>query len=182
MRGIPNMTVLVPADYAETYSAVKYAAEHEGPFYIRVARTSLPDIFDDGIKLDTSIKCLKEGSDLTLITNGETLVECIDATNILKEKGIDVELLHSPFIKPFDSTSLIKSAKKTGRVVSVENHSINGGLGSIVCEVLSENYPVSVLRIGVKDVFGKSGKASELLKHYGLDSESIVSKIVEMVK
>lgn len=182
MSNLPNMSVIVPADYAETFSAVKYAAEHDGPFYIRVARASLPDVFEDGVDISPKAKLIKEGKDITVITNGETLQECVDAVSVLSGKGIDAELIHIPFVKPFDSDAVIKSAKKTGLVVTVENHSVKGALGSAVCETLSENYPVRVLRIGVNDSFGMSGTASELVKYFGLDSESIVKRIVEIVK
>lgn len=182
MRNIPNMTVIVPADYKETASAIKYAASHDGAFYIRVARASLPDIFGADYKISNKAKILRKGSDITLVTNGETLVECMDACEVLQEKGINVELIHSPFVKPFDKETIIESAKKTNIVVTVENHSIYGGLGTSVCEVLSENYPAKVFRIGVNDRFGMSGKADELLHYFGLDKDSIVKKIVEIRK
>lgn len=182
MSNLPNMSVIVPADYAETYAAIKYAAEHDGPFYIRVARASLPDVFVDGMELSVNAKVIKEGKDLSIITNGETLQECIEAVNILTDKGIDAELIHIPFVKPFDKEAVIKTAGKTGFVVTVENHSIKGGLGSAVCETLSENLPTKVLRMGVNDCFGQSGTASELMKHFGLDSESIAKRIVEIRK
>ena len=182
MANLPNMTVIVPADYAETYSAVKYAAEHDGPFYIRVARASLPDVFEDGYEISPKAKVLTSGKDVTIVTNGETLQECVDACNELKKLGIDAELLHIPFVKPFDSDSVISSAKKTGIVFTVENHSVKGALGSAVCECLSENLPTKVVRIGTNDTFGMSGTADELIKHFGLDAKSIVNKIVESKK
>ena len=182
MANLPNMSVIVPADYAETYAAVKYAAEHDGPFYIRVARASLPDVFEEGVKISPKARIMHNGSDVTIVTNGETLQESIIAAEELEKQGIGVDLLHLPFVKPFDSESVIKSAKKTGLVVTIENHSVKGALGSAVCEVLSENYPTKVVRLGTHDEFGMSGTASELIKHYGLDSESIVKKIVEIKK
>lgn len=182
MSNLPNMHVIVPADYAETYAAVKYAAEHYGPYYIRVARASLPDVFEHGIEISPRGKYIKEGSDITIITNGETLQECIDATEELKNWGIDAELIHMPFVKPFDKETVINSASKTKLVVTVENHSVKGGLGSAVCETLSEEYPTRVLRIGVNDQFGMSGTANELMKHFGLNKEGIVKKIVEIKK
>ncbi len=182
MANLPNMTVIVPADYAETYSAVKYAAEHDGPFYIRVARASLPDVFDAGYEISPEAKIIKSGNDVTIVTNGETLQECIDACNELDKMGISVELLHVPFVKPFDAEAVIKSANKTELVVTVENHSIKGALGSAVCETLSEFLPTKVVRIGVNDSFGMSGTSDELLKHFGLDAKSIVNRIVEIKK
>ena len=182
MSNLPHMTVIVPSDYAETYAAVKYAAEHEGPFYIRVPRANLPDVFEDGVALSPKARIIKEGTDLTIVTNGETLQECIDAVYDLKDKGIEVELIHVPFVKPFDKDTIISSAKKTGFVVTVENHSIRGGIGSLVAETVSESYPVKVIRLGVNDQFGMSGTSSELLAHFGLDSKGIVNKVVEIIK
>ncbi len=182
MSNLPNMHVIVPADYAETYSAIKYAAEHEGPYYIRVSRASLPDIFEDGYEISPKGKVLREGKDVTVITNGETLAECVEAAEELKDKGIDVELINMPFVKPFDQETVINSAKKTGLVVTVENHSVKGALGSAVCETLSEFNPTKVIRMGVHDSFGRSGTADELMKYFGLDKESIVKKIVEIKK
>ena len=182
MSNLPNMHVIVPADYSETYSAIKYASKHEGPYYIRIARASLPDVFDEGYSISVKGKIIKEGSDITLVTNGETLQECIEAVNELKNWGVDAELIHMPFVKPFDKETVITSAKKTGLVVTVENHSVKGGLGSAVCETLSENYPTKVIRIGVNDQFGRSGTANELMKYFGLDKEGIVKKIVEIKK
>ena len=157
MSNLPNMTVIVPSDYAETFSAIRYASTLNTPVYVRVARASLPDVFEDGYKISPKAKIMKEGKDLTLITNGETLQEALVAIDELTNKGIDVELLHIPFVKPFDKDSVIKSAKKTGLVVTLENHSIKGGLGSAVCEVLSEEFPTKVVRLGVNDEFGMSG-------------------------
>ena len=180
MSNLPNMTVIVPADYAETFAAVKYAAKHQGPVYVRVARASLPDVFEDRIELSPEAKVMKQGSDLTVITNGETLQECIEAVDTLSKQGIDAELLHIPFVKPFDADAVLTSAKKTKLVVTVENHSVKGGLGSTVCELLSEKFPVKVVRLGVNNQFGMSGTAQELMAHFGLDSSGIVKKIVEI--
>ncbi len=181
MANLPNMHVIVPADYTETFSAIKYASEHEGPYYIRVARASLPDVFDNGEEISTKAKKIFDGNDLTIITNGETLAECIESVNDLRDKGITAELLHVPFVKPFDKDSVIDSAKKTGLVLTVENHSIKGGLGSAVCETLSESYPTKVIRIGTNDCFGMSGTADELLAHFGLDSKGITKKVLEII-
>ena len=180
MSNLPNMTVIVPSDYAQTYAAIKYAAEHKGPVYVRVARASLPDVFEDGIEISPKAKIMREGSDVTVITNGETLQECIEAVTELEKRGISVELINMPFVKPFDKSAVIESAAKTGLVVTVENHSVKGGLGSAVCETLSEVLPTRVVRIGINDQFGMSGTSSELMEHFGLDSKSIVKKIVEI--
>lgn len=182
MSNLPNMTVIVPSDYAETFSAIKYASTLNTPVYVRVARASLPDVFEDGYEISPKAKIMREGKDLTLVTNGETLQEALVAVEELANKGIDVELLHIPFVKPFDKDAVINSAKKTGIVVTLENHSIKGGLGSAVCEVLSEELPTKVIRLGVNDEFGMSGTSEELMAHFKLDAKSIVERIVEIKK
>ncbi len=184
MRGLPNMTVIVPSDSVEVKAAIRYAAEHDGPFYIRLSRTSLANLDDEDkyINCFPKAKVIKEGKDVTIVTNGETLIECINAAKILKEKGIDAEVINSPFVKPFDKETFLNSAKKTNLVASVENHSVLNALGSAVCETLCENYPAKVLRIGINDVFGQSGEQRLLVKHYGLDSEGIASKIENFVR
>lgn len=183
MRSIPNMTVIVPADAEETKQAIKFAAEHKGPVYIRIARSNLPNIFDSNYKFNyKKANIIKEGKDVTLITNGETLVETIDCATILSEKGINAEIINVPVVKPIDSETIIKSAQKTNRVITIENHSIIGGLGSCVCEVLSENRPVKINRIGTNDEFGQSGTAKELMAHYGLNAEKLAEKITGLLK
>ena len=184
MRSIPNMMVIVPADATETKQVIEFAASHYGPVYIRIARTNLPDVFDESSYKFNPLKAhiVKEGNDVSLITNGETLVETIDCAKILSDYGIDAEIINVPVIKPIDKETIIKSEKKTNRVITIENHSIIGGLGSAVCEVLSENYPVKVNRIGTNDEFGQSGKAKELMDFYGLNANKLVQKIQELVK
>lgn len=183
MSNIPGMTVFVPSDRHEINAVIKYAAEHQGPMYIRIPRTNLPDVFDENYKFDINkAQVLKEGKDVTIVTNGETLQECIEAVTELEKQGIDVELINAPVVKPFDIDTVLKSAEKTNLVVTVENHSIRGGLGSIVCEQLSQKHPTKVIRLGVDDEFGQSGTAEELLEYYGLSSEKITKKITEIVK
>ena len=181
MRSIPNMLVIVPSDSKETEEAVRYAAKYNGPVYIRIARTSLPDIFDDDYVFKKAM-LIREGNDVTIITNGETLIEVIDCVEMLKSYGINAEIINLPVVKPIDKDIIIKSAKKTNRVITVENHSVIGGLGSSVCEVLSENYPVKVNRIGTNDEFGQSGNAKELMAFYGLNSEKLAEKITGLIK
>ena len=181
MRGLPNMTVIVPSDCKECEQAIEFAARHKGPVYVRIPRNNLPDIYDEDYKFNPNkANIIKSGTDLTILSNGDVLAETLKAVEKLEENGIRAELISVPVIKPFDKTTVIESAKKTGLVITVENHSINGGLGSCVCEVLAEECPTRVIRIGVNDVFGQSGTASELLKFYGLDSESIVNRIMEL--
>lgn len=183
MRSIPNMTVIIPADAEETRQAIKFAAEFNGPVYIRIARSNLPDIFDSNYKFDyKKANIIKEGKDITLITNGETLVETIDCAKILSENGINAEIINAPVVKPLDNETIINSAKKTNKVITIENHSIIGGLGSAVCELLSEKYPTKVTRIGTKDEFGQSGTAKELMAFYGLNAEKLAEKITGLIK
>ena len=182
MRGLPCMTVIVPADCRECEQAIEYAAEHEGPVYIRISRNSLPDIYSSDYKFNPNkAVVLREGKDLTIISNGDVLVEALKAAEILESKGVSAEVISLPVVKPFDSETILASAKKTGLVFTLENHSINGGIGSAIAEFLSENHPTKVIRIGVNDEFGQSGTPNELLKFYGLDAESVVNRVIEVI-
>jgi len=183
MRSIPNMMVVVPSDCKECEEVIKFAAEYKGPMYIRLARTNLLDLFDDNYKFTPyTATVLREGKDCTVISNGETLGEVLIAAEILQEKGIDIEIISIPVIKPIDEATIIKSATKTKHVITVENHSVINGLGSAVCEVLSEKLPTKVHRIGTNDVFGQSGKWSELMVHYGFTGEKLAKQIEELRK
>lgn len=180
MRSIPNMTVIVPADYNEVKQVIKYVSEIQGPVYVRLARTNLKTIFDENEYVFNPNKAVKvrEGNDVTIITNGETLGEVLDCAQLLQNDGISAEVLHTPVIKPFTvAGDVIESVKKTGVAVSVENHSVIGGLGSAVCETLSENLPTRVLRIGTPDCFGQSGEQRELMDFYGLTGEKLYQTI-----
>ena len=182
MRGLPGMTVIVPADCRECEQALEYAFEHKGPVYIRIARNNLPDIYGEDYKFNPNkAVVLKEGTDVTLISNGDVLAEVMKASEILADRNINAEIISLPVVKPFDKETVISSIKKTKRAVTVENHSIYGGIGSAVCECLSENYPVQVLRIGINDVFGQSGDSKELLRYYGLDAQSLADKVTEIL-
>ena len=125
---------------------------------------------------------MKEGKDVTVVTNGETTCEVVEAAKMLEAEGISVEVVHAPVVKPLDTETIVNSAKKTNRVITVENHSIIGGLGGAVCEALSENYPVKVSRIGINDQFGQTGTASELMEYYGLSAKKLAEKIKGLVK
>ncbi len=182
MRNIPHMTVIVPADCKECEEAIKYAANHKGPMYIRIARTNIPDIFDENYKFDLKGKILRQGKDVTIVTNGETLAEVIECADILEKSGIEAQIIHLPVVKPLDNDIILEGAEETGFVVTVENHSIIGGLGSAVCEVLSENKPTSVYRIGINDEFGQSGEQRKLVEFYGLSSEKLAQKIEKKLK
>lgn len=179
MRNVPHMTVIVPADCKECEEVIKYAASHEGPMYIRIARTNVPDIFDENYKFDLKGKIMREGKDVTIVTNGETLAEVIECAEMLSQEGIQAQILHLPVVKPLDNDIILKEAKKTGFVVTVENHSVIGGLGSAVCELLSEKMPTKVLRIGINDEFGQSGEQRKLMEFYSLTSDKIATRIKE---
>ena len=174
MRGIPNMSVIVPADCRECEQVIKFAAENYGPMYIRIPRTNVCDIFDENYEFDfCKARVLQDGNDVTVISNGETLAEVIEASNNLAKQGYSVQIIHVPVVKPLDGATIIEYAKKTRFVMVVENHSITGGLGSAVCELLSEYYPLPVHRIGVNDEFGQSGKSDQLLDYYGLSAAKL---------
>lgn len=183
MRGLPNMTVLVPGDYEQTRQAVRFASEHNGPVYIRLSRMNVPEIYDKEYKFDINkAVVLKEGSDVSIFVTGDLLAEVVKAAEILEKNGINAEIINIPVIKPLDCGTIINSVSKTKLAVTVENHSIIGGLGSAVAECLSENAPHKLVRIGVNDRFGQSGTPAELLKYYNLDSESIAKKVIELKK
>ncbi len=181
MRGLPNMTVIVPGDYEQTKQAVKYAAQHEGPVYIRLSRMNVPVVFDKSYKFDLNkAVVLKEGKDVSLITCGDILSEVIKAGEILEKNGVSTEIIDVPVVKPLDSETIINSISKTKLAFVVENHSVIGGLGSAVCEIISENAPHKVFRIGINDTFGQSARPEELLNFYGLDAESVANKVIEL--
>ncbi len=182
MRSLPNMTVIVPGDYEQTRQAVRYAAGYDGPVYIRLSRMNVPCVYDSEYEFDISkAVVLKEGSDLSLIVTGDLLSEVLKASEILEKSGINAEIINVPVIKPLDCGTIINSVRKTKLAVTVENHSIIGGLGSAVCECISElQVPERVVRIGVNDTFCQSGTPKELLKFYGLDAESIAKKVIEL--
>ncbi|MBO8431299.1 transketolase family protein [Spirochaetes bacterium] len=182
MRNIPNMSVIVPADCKECEEVIKFAANNYGPMYIRIARTNLCDIFDDSYEFDfCKVKVIEEGTDVTVITNGETLAEVIEAGEILKAQGYSVQILHAPVVKPLDIATIIEKAKQTKFVITVENHSIIGGLGSAVCELLAEYYPMPVHRFGINDTFGQSGKWDFLLDYYGLSAQKLAKNIKKQI-
>ena len=182
MRGIPNMSVIVPADCRECEQVIKFAAENYGPMYIRIPRTNVCDIFDENYEFDfCKARVLEDGNDVTVISNGETLAEVIEACENLKQQGYSAQIIHVPVVKPLDGATIIDCVKKTKFVITVENHSIIGGLGSAVCELLSEYYPVPVHRIGVNDTFGQSGKSEQLLDYYGLSAEKLTLSVKKYI-
>ena len=184
MRQIPGMVVLNPADDVEARAAIKAAYEHVGPVYIRLGRLAVPVLNNEEdykFELGKGV-VLKEGTDVTIFATGLEVYEAVLAAEMLEKDGISAEVVNIHTIKPIDKELVIASATKTGKVVTVEEHFTIGGLGSAVCEVLSENAPTKVLRIGVDDVFGESGPALELIHKYELDAEGIYKKVKAFVK
>ena len=183
MRSIPGMVVICPADDVEAKQAVKAAYKHQGPVYLRFGRLAVPVFHNDDYKFEIGKgEVISEGNDVTIIANGLMVAEAIEAGKALADKGISAEIINISTIKPLDEELVLASAKKTGKVITVEEHSIIGGLGEAVCALLSEKHPVPVKRIGVNDEFGHSGPALDLLKQFGLSAENITKVAEEFVK
>ena len=183
MRTIPGMVVMSPSDDIEARAAVKAAADYVGPVYMRFGRYAVPVFNDPDYHFEIGKgKLLKEGKDVTIVATGICVAAALDAAEILKGEGIDAEVINICTIKPIDEELLLASAGKTGKVVTAEEHSIIGGLGGAVAEVLSEKLPTKLCRIGVQDRFGESGTAGELVAKYGLDGAGIAAKTLAFVK
>jgi len=183
MRTIPGMVVMCPADDIEAKAAVRAALEYEGPVYIRFGRAACTVIND---KPDYKFEIgkgsiVREGKDVTIVATGIMVDSAIGAAEMLAADGIDAEIINICTIKPIDRDIIINSARKTGKVVTCEEHSVIGGLGSAVCEVLSEECPVKVKRVGMQDVFGESGSGAELIHKYGLDAEGVYKSVKEFI-
>ena len=179
MRSVPNMVVINPADDIETEAAIKAVAEMEGPCYVRLGRMAVSRVNDEtnyNFVIGKGIT-LAEGNDVAIIGTGIMVEAALEAKEELAKEGINARVINIHTIKPIDEELIIKAAKETGVIVTAEEHSIIGGLGSAVAEVVSEKCPVPVLRVGVKDTFGESGKPNELLEKYGLTSKDIVNKV-----
>ncbi|MCD8200187.1 MAG: transketolase family protein [Coriobacteriaceae bacterium] len=177
MRGLPGMRVLVPADYRAAKQAVRIAATTPGPFYVRLGRAPVPDLYDADVQLELGKSyVLREGGDVTLVAAGVEVSEALKAADLLAEEGIEAEVIDVFSVKPFDKPTLLASVEKTGCVVTCEEHSTVGGLGSAVADIIGENHPVPLERVGVRDRFGTSGKPDELLHLYGLDADGIAEK------
>ena len=177
MRTLPNMKVLSPADDVETKWAIEEAYKTKGPVYVRLSRLATPIIYEENQKFELGKMIqIGEGTDATIFGTGDVLAEAIKAKEKLKKKEIDIRVIDVHTIKPIDEEMIIKCAKETKRLISLEDHSVIGGLGSAISEVLTSKYPAKLERIGINDQFGKSGKAEELIKFYHLDSDSIVQR------
>ena len=183
MRILPNMTVIVPCDAIEAYKATMIAAEHQGPVYIRLGRNAAPIITkkEDPFEIGKAVT-LREGNDVTIIGCGHSLYEALKAADALKKKGISTRVinLHTP--KPLDKKTLLKAAKDTGAFVTIEEHSVAGGMGSAVAEFIVENCPVPIKMLGIRDSFGESGEPLELLKHFELTTEDVIKATEEVLK
>lgn len=183
MRTIPNMTVIVPADEKEAKSVIHWAASYYGPAYVRLGRAGVEDTTPDGytFQLGKSLQ-LKEGNDVTIIACGIIVPVALEAAKALEAENINARVINMASIKPIDEEAIIKAAKETGAIVTAEEHNIYGGLGSAVSEVVCENEPVPVIRVGVRDTFGESGTPKELMAKYGLTAEKIVEAVHKALK
>ena len=175
MRTLPNMTVMSTSDDTQTKWAIKEIAKIQGPVYLRLARMETPILYDENTKFEIG-KAIQigEGTDGTVFATGITVSEAIKAQEILKQEGINIRVVDMHTIKPIDKEIIIKSAKETKKLISIEDHNIIGGLGSAISEILTEEYPTKLIRLGIKDVFGKSGKAEELIKYFGITADNII--------
>ena len=174
MRSLPNMTVLVPADEEETRQAIAWAAAYQGPVYIRLGRMSVDNVSPEGyVFAPAKAAVLTEGNDVSLIANGVMVMAALEAAKTLAAEGIQARVINMASVKPLDEAAVVSAAKETGAIVTCEEHSIIGGLGSAVAEVLAEQAPAPLERVGVKDTFGESGKPKELLAKYGLTAADV---------
>lgn len=182
MRVLPNMTVFVPADAVETAGAVRVAVETDGPVYIRLGRAGVPVLHGDDFQFVPGQAVeLRRGLDATIIACGFMVSQALEAADLLAAEGIEVSVLNFHTIKPLDVQAIVDAAQRTGLIVTAEEHSIIGGLGSAVAETLAEHYPVPMLRVGLQDVFGESGKPEELLQKYGLMPDDIVNAVQKLL-
>ncbi|MBP3832088.1 MAG: transketolase family protein [Clostridia bacterium] len=177
MRGMPNMHVFCPSDDVQTKWLIKEISKIQGPCYVRLCRLATPDIYNENQKFEIGkMVQIGDGTDATIFATGVTVSEAITAQKELKEKGINVRVIDVHTIKPLDEEMIIKCAKETKRLISVEDHNIIGGIGSAISEVLTDKFPTKLERMGVNDTFGKSGNAKELLKYFKIDSQAIIDK------
>lgn len=183
MRGLPNMKVFVPADYAAARAAIRLAAATPGPCYIRMGRASVPFVYDADVELEVGrAYVLREGTDATIVACGVEIAQALIAADMLAEEGISVEVIDAFCVKPLDADTILASLKKTGCAVVAEEHSIYGGLGSAVSELCAEQLPVPLQLVGVRDRFGKSGEFDELLEYFGLDASAIVQAVKKAIQ
>lgn len=179
MRGLPNMTVISTSDDVQTKWAVEEISKIDGPVYLRLARIATPVIYEENQKFEIGKGVqIGNGTDATIFATGVTVSEALKAQELLKERGFDVRVVDIHTIKPIDRELIVKCAKETDKIITVEDHNIIGGLGTAVCEVLAEEYPTKVIRLGIPDCFGKSGKAADLMKYFRIDAQAICQLVV----
>lgn len=179
MRGLPNMTVISTSDDVQTKWAVEEISKIDGPVYLRLARIATPVIYEENQKFEIGKGVqIGSGTDATIFATGVTVSEALKAQELLKERGFDVRVVDIHTIKPIDRELIVKCAKETDKIITVEDHNIIGGLGTAVCEVLAEEYPTKVIRLGIPDCFGKSGKATDLMKYFRIDAQAICQLVV----
>ncbi|WP_088188739.1 transketolase C-terminal domain-containing protein [Desulfosporosinus sp. FKA] len=182
MRALPNMVVLVPADGEETRQMILAAAEHQGPVYIRMGRLEVPVLFDEDYHFEIGkATVLKEGTDAAIMANGLMVAAAMEAAELLAGEGISVSVVNVSSVKPLDEETILRVAKETRAVVTAEEHNIIGGLGSAIAEVLGEKLPTPMVRVGLKDTFGESGRPYELLEKFGLGKEDLVKAVREVL-
>ena len=180
MRGLPNMKVMCTSDDTETRWAVEEISKIDGPVYLRLCRLATPVIYEEGQKFEIGKGVqIGEGTDATVIATGVVVAEALKAKEELEKEGINIRVIDMHTIKPIDKELIIKCARETNKIITIEDHNVIGGLGSAVCEVLSTEYPSKVIRMGINDTFGKSGKAEELLAYFGLTARNIIEKVKE---
>ena len=178
MRGLPNMKVMCTSDDTQTRWAVEEISKIEGPVYLRLCRLATPVIYDENQKFEFGKAVqIGEGTDATIFATGVVVSEAIKAKEELEKQGINIRVVDMHTIKPIDRETIIKCAKETKKLISIEDHSIIGGLGTAISEVLTEEFPTKLIKIGIKDTFGKSGKATQLMEYYGLTAENIIEKV-----
>ena len=183
MRSLPNMVVINPCDYNQTKAATLAAAEYVGPVYLRFGRPKVPNFTDENQKFEIGkAVTLNEGTDITIIATGHPVWQAVEAAQMLEDKGISVELINIHTIKPIDKEAIIKTAEKTKAVLTVEEHSIYGGLGEAVANVIVHNTPVPMQFIGIQDTFGESGTTDELFEKYGLTAQNIYSNAIKLLE
>jgi transketolase len=182
MRAVPNMTVIVPADGVETKAAIRAAAAHNGPVYVRLGRNKVPTVIPADATFTIGKGCqLRDGNDLTFVTTGLMTAQALAAADLLAARGVSARVVHIATIKPLDEELIVAAARETGAIVTAEEHSIIGGLGGAVAELLAEQCPVPVKRVGIRDRFGLSGKAEELIKYFGLQPANLVEAAEEIL-
>ena len=183
MRAIPNLAVVAPADRIETAAATEWAASYNGPVFLRLSRVGVPDLFTEGHRFELGrANTLREGADLTIIANGTLAHRAVSAADILDAKGIEAQVLNMATVRPIDEEAIVRSASDTGAILTCEEHSIYGGMGGAVAEVVGENEPVLVKRLGVPGIFAPTGSADFLLDEFGMSPDGIAESAIELIR